>query len=176
MALKSSTNQYGTIAIVIHWISAMLLLVLLGTGYSTALADDPSDKADFLIVHAPLGLSMLALTIIRVLWWLVVDKKPQPIGGMDREQEIASHLVHLSFYGFILVMAASGIGMMIVSGAREILFEGAPGPLPDFWSFIPRWPHAIGARILVVLVIAHIGAALYHHFSKGDGLLRRMWW
>ncbi|MBM3529390.1 MAG: hypothetical protein FJX62_14970 [Alphaproteobacteria bacterium] len=30
-------------------------------------------------------------------------------------------------------------------------------------------------RVLVALLALHVGAALYHHFVRRDGLLRRMW-
>ena len=72
-------------------------------------------------------------------------------------------------------MASSGIGIMVLSGAGAIIFAGEPGPLPDLWQFLPRTPHAIAARVLIVLLVLHAGAALYHHFVTRDGLLRRMW-
>lgn len=71
-------------------------------------------------------------------------------------------------------MAASGIGMLALSGAGAILFAGASGTLPDFWAYPPRVPHGIGAWLLVTLFVLHAGAALYHQFVKRDRLLRRM--
>ena len=47
--------------------------------------------------------------------------------------------------------------------------------MPDFWNYKPRIRHGIGARLMVALFVFHAGAALYHHFVKKDGLLRRMW-
>ncbi|MHA6940133.1 cytochrome b/b6 domain-containing protein [Ralstonia pseudosolanacearum] len=35
--------------------------------------------------------------------------------------------------------------------------------------------HGIGARLLLLMALVHAGAALYHHFIRRDGLLRRMW-
>jgi len=84
--------------------------------------------------------------------------------------------VHLLFYVAILGMAASGIGMFILSGAGPIIFDGGEGQLPDFWDYKPRVPHGIGARFLIVLLVFHTGAALYHHFVRRDGLLWRMWY
>ena len=45
-----------------------------------------------------------------------------------------------------VAMAASGIGMMVLSGAADALTGG--GPLPDFEQFLPRGPHGAGARVL----------------------------
>ncbi|MEO4001768.1 cytochrome b/b6 domain-containing protein [Mesorhizobium sp. CAU 1732] len=44
-------------------------------------------------------------------------------------------------------------------------------------SFNTRRVFAWSRRgLLVALLLAHVGAALYHHFIRRDGLLRRMWY
>jgi cytochrome b561 len=84
-------------------------------------------------------------------------------------------VVHVLFYVVILGMIASGIGMMALSGAAVLMFGGESALLPDFWNYPPRIPHGIGARLLLVLLMLHVGAALYHQFVRRDGLLCRMW-
>jgi cytochrome b561 len=84
--------------------------------------------------------------------------------------------VHLLLIIVPLGMAASGIGMLILSGAGAQLFGGAPGLLPEFERVLPRTPHGIGARMLLALVALHIGAALYHHVVLRDRLLTRLSW
>jgi cytochrome b561 len=83
-------------------------------------------------------------------------------------------VVHFLFYVVTLGMIASGVGMMVLSGAAPVIFGGEGAPLPDFWKYPPRVPHGIGARLLVALLLLHVGAALHHHFVRRDGLLRRM--
>jgi len=90
-------------------------------------------------------------------------------------QERAARVVHVLFYLVILGMIASGAGMMVLSGAAPLIFDGESAQLPDFWKYLPRLPHAIGARLLLALIVLHVGAALYHHFIRRDGLLWRMW-
>lgn len=94
---------------------------------------------------------------------------------MPKWQDRASRAVHGLFYVIILGMAASGIGMMILSGAGPIIFGGQPDTLPDFWNYAPRAPHGIGATVMLGLFAAHAGAALYHQFIVKDNPLRRMW-
>jgi cytochrome b561 len=84
-------------------------------------------------------------------------------------------VVHVLFYIVILGMIASGIGMIALSGAAPMIFGAERTLLPDFWKYPPRLPHGIGARLLLALIVLHAGAALYHHFVRRDGLLRRMW-
>src|SRR5262245_15152436 len=69
---------------------------------------------------------------------------------------------------------ASGIGMLVLSGAASSLFGPATTALPNFWNYPPRVPHGIGARALVALLILHVGGALYHHVVKRDRILARM--
>lgn len=72
-------------------------------------------------------------------------------------------------------MIASGIVMMVLSGAGPAVF-GEPGVvIPDFHGVLPRAPHGFGARLMVVLFVLHAGAALYHHFIQRDATLKRMW-
>jgi cytochrome b561 len=174
MAWKSTSDRYGAVAILIHWIAAALIVALLISGFRAANMTDPVAKAVILRAHAVMGVSVVVLTLARIGWWWFADRKPAPVAGMSVLMTRASTAAHLLFYVLILGMAASGIGMMILSGAGEILFGGAKGPLPDFWNVPPRIPHGIGARVLVALLLLHVGAALYHHFIRGDRLLARM--
>ncbi|MEM7429910.1 MAG: cytochrome b/b6 domain-containing protein, partial [Pseudomonadota bacterium] len=105
---------------------------------------------------------------------LAFDKKPSAIPNTPHWQERSARIVHVLFYIVILGMVASGMGMIVLSGAGPALF-GQSGILPDFWDYAPRIPHGIGARLLVALLVLHIGAALYHQYIRRDGLLSRMW-
>jgi cytochrome b561 len=174
--LKSRPDRYGAVAVSIHWLSAILILALLGSGFQAANAMDSAAKAVFLRVHIPVAITVLVLTIVRIVWWWRFDVKPLPVEGSPSWQERIAGWVHVAFYIIVLGMVASGIGMMILSGAAPAVF-GAPGAvLPDFTDYPPRVPHGLGARLLIALLVFHAGAALYHHFIRGDGLLRRMWY
>lgn len=175
MSLKSTNSNYGTIAVTIHWLSVLFIIMMIGSGLRAAGLTDSTAKAAVLSVHVPLGIIVLLLTLSRVAWWMFADQKPQAPQADPAWQTKSAHAVHIAFYILIFGMAASGIGMMVLSGAGSILFGGSQAPLPDFWSYLPRVPHSIGSRVLIVLFIIHAGAALYHQFIKGDGLLNRMW-
>lgn len=174
MPAKSTTDRYGTVAITIHWLSALLILILIGSGFRASGMEDAVAKASILRIHIPIGGAILLLTLARIGWWFWADKKPASI-DMPIWQDRSSRLVHVLFYVVILGMAASGIGMMVLSGAAMIIFAGSPEALPDFWDFLPRTPHGIGARVMLALFVAHAGAAIYHQFIKKDGLIWRMW-
>lgn len=172
--LKSTPERYGRVAVTLHWLSALLIVALLGSGFRAELTADAVQKITILRLHAVLGISVLVLTLARIGWWWFIDTKPATPDGTPGLQRRAGKLVHTLFYIVILGMAASGIGMLALSGAATILLGGAAGPLPEFEQFRPRVPHGIGARLMLTLLVLHVGAALYHHVIRRDGLLRRM--
>lgn len=174
--LKSSPDRYGAIPITIHWLTAILILVALAAGFRAGNALDPAAKAAFLRVHIPAAIVVLLLTAFRIIWWWFFDKKPLPVQGSPLWQERLARSVHIALYIVILGMIASGVGMMVLSGAGPVIFGGAGATLPDFHQYPPRVPHGLGANLLLALLLAHIGAALYHQFIRRDGLLRRMWY
>jgi cytochrome b561 len=174
MPAKSTAHRYGAVAIAVHWLTAAAILVLLGLGLAAAGATDPDTKAALLRFHVPLGLAVFLLTLFRVLWWWFWDRRPRPLAGQPRWQVGAEHAVRVLIYVCILVLGASGITLMVLSGAPKVLFFGAPGPLPDFWHFPPMAGHFLAAFALLALAIGHIAAALYHQFVRRDRLLVRM--
>jgi cytochrome b561 len=175
MTLKSASDQYGNVAVAIHWVSAVLILMLIVTGFRAANAPDSVTKAAILRVHVPIAVGVLALTLIRIAWWWCLDRKPALVAGSPLWQERTARVVHVLFYVVILGMIASGIGMMALSGAAPMIFGAETALLPDFWKYPPRVPHGAGARLLVALLAFHVGAAFYHQFVRHDGLLWRMW-
>ena len=151
----------------------MAILALLVLGFRAAGTADPATKAALLRIHVPLGLFILAITILRLGWW-VLDRRPDRAAGMRLWQLMSERLVHALLYITFLVMGVSGIGMMVLSGAGSILFGGSAQPLPNFWDYAPRAPHGLAAFALLALVGVHVAATLYHQFGKRDRLLARM--
>ena len=175
MALKSTADRYGAVAISIHWVSVVLILVLIASGLRAAGTSEAAAKAAILRLHIPIAIAVLTVTVFRIIWWLGFDRKPSPVPGSPRWQERSAQVVHILFYIVILGMIVTGVGMMELSGAAPLIFGGDTRSLPDFWRYPPRLPHAIGARLLLALLALHMGAALYHHFVRRDGLIWRMW-
>lgn len=173
--LKSRPDRYGAVAVSIHWLSAILILVLLGSGFQAANTMSAAAKGAFLRVHIPLAIAILLLTLLRIVWWWFFDRRPRPVEGSPAWRERLARLVHVAFYIVILGMVASGVGMMVLSGAAPDVFSGS-ATLPDFNDYPPRVPHGLGANLLIALLAAHVGAALYHHFIRRDGMLLRMWY
>lgn len=174
MSLKSTDTRYGAVAIVLHWLSALLILMLLALGFASAFSADPAIRLALLRLHAPLGLLVLALTLLRLGWWLFADRAPHPLTGMSPVRAALERGVRTLLYLVILLMGVSGVGLVALSGAAKPLLLGAAGPLPQFDAYAPLAMHLSAAVALMALVGLHILAALYHQLARRDHLLARM--
>jgi cytochrome b561 len=72
---------------------------------------------------------------------------------------------------FLMIVTGWTTGWLI-SG----VFQPNGGSLPDSFAVFPTFQaHAALATLLVILIVSHVSAALYHQFVLKDGLFRRMW-
>jgi cytochrome b561 len=172
--MRSTPTQYGRVAIVLHWSIAALILVALASGFAADAIG--RDAHGVLRAHVASGLLAGLLTLVRVGWWLLADTRPDPAPNAGSIRGAVARAVHALLIIVPLGMAASGIGMLVLTGAGAQLFGGAPGALPEFETVLPRRPHGLGAWVLVGLVALHVGAALYHHLVLRDRLLARLAW
>ncbi|MCP4384025.1 MAG: cytochrome b [Hyphomicrobiales bacterium] len=171
---NNSTNaSYSRTAVTLHWLGAILILILLGTGFRSDMTLNPEAKATFLRIHLPVAVAVLVLTLWRLGRWWRFDQKPAPLGNAPAWQEAVAIWTHRLLYVLLLVMLGSGIALSVMSGAPDAIFGTAP--MPDFLEYAPRAVHGFAATLLVALIALHAGAALFHHFVKRDATLRRMW-
>lgn len=174
MSLKSSPTRYGSVAIAIHWLTALAIAGMLFSGLGAANSGDEAARLALLRGHAIMGSLVGVLTLFRIVWWLAFDRRPADQAGTSRVQALAAHVVHFGLYAVILIMVASGIGTIALSGAGAQLVGAAALPLPDFTLAPPFTVHGLLSRVLIALLIGHIGAALWHQLVRRDRLMARM--
>ena len=174
MQWKSSPQRYGATAIALHWISALAVLIMLASGLSAVNTPDAAAKLAILRVHVGVGAGVLVLTLLRIVWWIAADKRPDHPAGVPGWQAALSRLVHYGMYAVLVVMLASGVALALLTGLIPMLYFAAPGPVPNFQSFAPFIGHGLGAFALMGLIALHILAALHHQFIRRDRLLARM--
>ena len=172
MGAKSTSTRYGSVAIAIHWMSALAVILTFIAGFVVANVAPPAQQAPILVVHIVLGSLVFVLTLLRIVWWVAADKHPKPPANQPRWQRRTASVVHIALYAILLLMATSGITTIILSGALPTILSG--GPVPDFSELIPRMAHGVMSKILLGLFAVHVGAALYHQLIRRDHLLARM--
>jgi cytochrome b561 len=170
MSRKSTSTQYGNVAIAIHWSSATAVILAFIAG--TVMANSQIVPTPLLVAHIVLGLLVFALTLFRIVWWWLADKHPAPPADQPQWQRMTATVVHALLYVLLVLMATSGIATIVSSGAIPAMASGAP--VPDFADLIPRIAHGIMSKLLLALFVGHLGAALYHQLVRRDHLLARM--
>lgn len=174
MAIRSTQERYGSVAIALHWTSAGAILALLPMGFLMQAAEGAA-RVGLYRAHVALGLLALGLTLARIAWSLVADHerpKPLPAPGW---QIRAAKIVHFVLLLALLVLGVSGIGMMVLSGAGPALFGEGIAPLSGaFDRYPPRALHGRMAIVLGALLALHLAGASMHHLVKGDATLARI--
>ncbi|MEN3929609.1 cytochrome b/b6 domain-containing protein [Microvirga sp. W0021] len=165
MALKSSKTCYGRMAVLMHWFVAIAILVLIPLGFRMSATTDMVLKAGLLKAHAAIGLMVFAITIARIVWWWFADRKPEDLPGTPKLQSRVAHLTHTALNLIILVMAISGIRMMV------LINNGLGG---SDQMFGPMKAHGVAAFLLIMMLTFHVAAALYHQFILKDKLFARI--
>ena len=168
---------YSLTARVLHWITALLVLVLLPLG--VVIANEWGGRLQDALynLHRSIGATVLLLVIVRLGYRLTHPPLPLP-DDISPMQRTAALTTHRTLYGLLIVqplvgwLATSAYGASIrVFG----LFE-----LPPIWYqqralsdqlFVV---HSALAVIIACLVATHVGAALHHHFVRRDCVLMRM--
>ncbi len=167
-------TQYDAVAKVLHWTVALLMLVMLGAGWT--LGDLPLDeKVQTLVIHSSLGLSVLLLMVARLLWRRTHTPPALP-DHMPGWQVSASKISHRALYFFAILQPILGVAQSAYANFEVRPFglftvsQGADESLYEIFHEL----HELNAMILIGLVLTHLGAALYHHFIQKDTVLKRM--
>jgi cytochrome b561 len=171
--------RYSTLAIVLHWLVALLIFVGFPLGlYMVDLALSP-DKLRLYSYHKWIGVTLLMLAVPRVAWRLTHTPPPLPL-GIARWQRRASEVVHGLLYLLLIAIPLSGWLMSSAKGFQTVWFGVLP--LPDLvgkdkaLGDLLAGVHKALNFTLLAAVIVHVGAALQHHFIERQPFLQRMGW
>lgn len=187
MNLASTSLRYGAVAMTLHWLIAALILVNLYLGLS--FDDYPrGSPALFAVVqiHKSIGLTVLMLSILRLVWRLINPAPPLP-AGMPPALRAFAHGTHYLLYFLIIAIPFSGWLLVSASptGLPTMYFGLFTWPYFGFLADLPRaakrlWSHDFFlvhmylAWSAIVLVALHVCGALYHQFFRRDDVLKRM--
>ena len=176
MPLKSSENRWGGIAKTLHWLMAVGIL---GNGILALIMDGMPrgmSKLNTFAVHKSIGLTVLALLVLRVCWRLL-DRKPAD-EPMPRWQRGVAHATHGVLYLLMLAIPLSGWLYNSAHGYPLQWFKwfNLPGLVEknDALSDLAGETHEILFWVIVVVLVAHVGGALVHHVFERDNTLLRM--
>lgn len=176
-------KRYSAISMTLHWTIAALIFLQLGLGWymNEVLPDHTPAQEQVQSVHVFVGLTVLALVLVRLGWRLSHPAPPLPAGLAGWERVLA-RATHALFYLLMLVLPLSG--WLLISVRHEHVALGglsapfmpgmAGGPahkafgraVKHFHVFTQIW-------IALALIALHVAGALKHQFD-GHPVLWRM--
>ncbi len=180
-------QRYTRIAIILHWIIALLIVTNVTIVWTVDLFPD-SFTRPMIDTHKSIGITVLGLAIMRLLWRATHPAPPLPALYPPWER-VSAHAAHAFLYFLIFAIPLSG--WMHDSAWKD----AASHPMTLFY-LIP-WPrigvimhqdpaikenlhNAFGALhtwlgyVLYGLLALHIGGALKHQFLDKEPELQRM--
>jgi cytochrome b561 len=134
-------------------------------------------KLTLLARHKSVGITILALVILR-LAWRAVNEHPALPGNLKPYERTLARLTHLALYVLLFAMPLTGWTMSSARGFPVSWFgfftlpDLVPKSRPLYDALVMT--HQTLAWFLFAVVALHVAAALKHHFVHKDDVLRRM--
>jgi len=175
--LRNTRDAWGAGAQLLHWLIAAGIATAMLLGW--IMVNMPMGPAKFQLyaIHKSLGMTILALVLVRIAWrWLnIVPAMPGTLSA--REKQLAG-AGHLALYGLMLFMPISGYVLNSAANFPLNVFGlvQIPNLTPESETLASAASlvHLTLFWVFAAVLVTHIGAALRHHFVLGDDVLRRM--
>ncbi len=180
-----SEGRYHPVAAILHWtIAALIIGQIIGGLYMHGLPNSSPVKFDLYQLHKSFGLTVLFLSLVR-LGWRLTHKTPSLPPSVPAWQKLAARATHWAFYALMILTPLAGWAIVSVSPTDipTKWFGLIPVPhLPFFGGVADREAaehlfeeqHEVLAKIIIGLLILHVGAALKHAFVDKDGVFQSM--
>lgn len=175
--MPEPSTRYTFPAIALHWLMAMLLIVLFAVGlYMHELPLSPW-KLTIYSWHKWAGVTAFLLVLVRLAWRFAHRPPALPV-TMSPSMRVAAHVGHGVLYLLMIAIPLSGWLMSSAKGFQTVYFGVLP--LPDrlaknkeLGDLLKEVHEALNWMLLLV-VVGHVGAALKHHLIDKDDVLTRM--
>lgn len=195
--MRASAERYTAFAIVLHWAIAAAILFMLPLGFwMHEEAEHGNVSAEVyraFQLHKSVGLTILALSLVRLGWRLLNPPPPLP-AHMPAWERFAAKATHWAFYALMLGLPLSG--WLFVSAGWSLhedrslavathyfgLFQvpplfGLPQAGDEVRAGVADFAfnaHALLAWTAIALAGLHVAAALKHHLFDKDNVLTHM--
>ncbi|CAN4276066.1 CybB Cytochrome B561 [Methylophilaceae bacterium] len=196
--MKQTPSRYTKTAIVLHWLIAIFIALMFVLGwfmaelpkeapkqlaydifdlgvYTWQLAEEASPRTFYFNLHKSLGLTVLALIVLRILW-RITHTPPAALSSYKAIEKKVATATHHSLYLLMLAVPVTGLIMAINSkyGVKWFGMDVIAGldnkPMREFFECT----HEFVGIVLLVLIGIHLLGALKHKFIDKDDTMSRM--
>jgi cytochrome b561 len=185
LASRPGMQRWSLPSRTLHWLMAFAILGTTAVMYYSQAFEanaktDAAARAEYvrlLTLHKSLGLFVLFAVLLRFGWNLYRRRPPlPPATGAGHRRLVLS--VHGTLYLLMFVIPLAGWLASMAYGGHTSFF--GLFRMPEFLakdvqtSAQYRSVHIWGGWLLFMLLVLHISAALWHHFSRRDATLAQM--
>jgi cytochrome b561 len=175
--MPGADRTYTPVAKVLHWLTALAVLGLLCLGLWMVGLPLGLTKLYAFAWHKWIGLTVLALTLLRWGWRALHPPPVLPTTVTAWERALAPW-AHILLLLFLLALPISGWLMSSAGGVQVVWFGYLPMPDlvprdPDLFAALRTLHHWL-AWTLIGLLALHVGAVVRHDVLRRDGIFRRM--
>ena len=174
MHVKNTLTEYGIISKILHWLSAILLLIQIPLGFYLVDLDFGEERITIENIHVLVGLGIFYVVIFRLLNNLI-NPVPKLGPATFLGQRFIAKLNHLLLYIAILSITISGILKKLFNGESLIIFfkkikiQDNFELADQFYNF-----HILSNYALIGLVVLHISAVIIHKLFFKENLLKKI--
>jgi cytochrome b561/polyisoprenoid-binding protein YceI len=172
--------HYSRLAKFLHWLIAGLVVsqfVLAKLAEQVGARDPLVQQMVLLASHKSLGMTVLMLTIVRLVWRLL-NPPPKLPAGLPKWQVKVSAISHTLLYALILLIPISGWLMSSASAYSVSWFSLLvfPDLIDANELLVDRFHtlHIVLTKLLFGLVMVHIAAVAKHHLIDKNQVLERI--
>lgn len=175
MQVRNDSRRYGAVAQALHWVIALGFVAQFGIAwYMDDLPFGPAAMWWFNF-HKSIGMTLLALAVLRLAWRAFNPPPPLPAGRPAWEYR-AARASHIALYGVLFAQPLTGLTFSLFSEFPNVIW-GYTLPNPGHVEWVKdifMAAHVYLSWVVIALVAIHAGAALRHHFVEKDDVLIRM--
>ncbi len=166
------TQKYSKTSIVIHWLTAVLILTLypLGKYMEDVL---PSEKLGLIKIHAVLGTIVFLVTLFRS-YLFFKSKRPEDLKTGSKINDKVAVWIHNTFYFFLILISILGLATMYTGGYIDAITLENSEMIMSKELITPLKAHGFLATLMIILVVLHVLGVVKHYVLTKENALKRM--
>src|SRR6516165_29479 len=170
-------ERYTNLAQGLHWVTALLMFAVIVIAWvMVSMAKDNPYRDMMFTSHKSVGVTILALTVLRLIWRAGHRAPALPANVAPWEAGLAK-VSHWLLYAVLVIMPVSGYVLTATSTYPLSffgLFDLPHLPTNKALSHAAAEVHEVTQWAVYGLIALHIFATLWHTIAYRDGTLERM--
>ena len=175
MKITNSSEEYGLLAKLFHWVTFIILIVQVPFGFYLVGLEFSDRRIDLENIHILIGITIFYFVLLRLIWKLF-NPSPKSEHNFFKGQNLIAKTNHFLLYVGIFAITISGVLKKLYMGEKlnffifQYAFKESNFQLADSFYIV----HIYANYLLITLVSLHILATVTHHVFFKDKILKKM--